>query len=510
MLKFGKNKQSPDTTEILENEINEVEETVEEIGEEINEELVEEETKKKDKKGFSLFGLGKKKTEGREEEEKEEEKDKEKYLSFNEATDYIQQLFIQRNEQDLGMLQSVQSSAMAGERESRNRIIELFKDIINEYKIVVEGYTVDRLAKDVFSEKYGLGILDKYFLDPTIDEIRVNGIDNIKIVRNGMPLRIEETFDNEEQIERTIKRLIMEDMGISIDKSNPRIESILLDGSRLTATCYPVSPNWNFILRKHDSFEPTLENYKEVGTLDEFVWDRLSVLVRGNTKMLISGNVSSGKSTLLTKLVGELDENFRIGVIGKNNEIKLMEKYPERDVIEFQEQPQLGVNMKELFTTMLRESIDSLVVEEFRGSGEAIEAVRACGRGLPSAFSTAHFNNAKEAIEGVGLLLIEEGLNLTLDLAKLRVARAFNIVIQLFGDTISGKKKLISVSEVRIDDKDQIIVNDLIRWTPHTDDFYGAGEWIAPNQPSDDMLKTMLINVSREEVESLGWDTSRI
>lgn len=495
------NKQNLEIEEIEEIEKENIEQDVDNnVGERIE--------KKKENKLFSFFSF--KKKEDVEEKDKDKDSDKEKYLSREDALNYIQQQYIEMHEKDLSMLQNTQSLAMAGHRESRNIIIGFFEGIIEGKKVIVEGYNNRELAENVFSEKYGLGILDKYFLDPSIDEIRVNGIDNIKIVRRGIPIPISETFNDEEQIERTIKRLIMEDIGISIDKSNPIIESILMDGSRLTATCYPVSSNWNFILRKHDSFEPTLENYIEVGTFDKFVWDRLSVLARGNAKMLISGNVSSGKSTLLVKLVGELDDNFRIGVIGKNSEIKLMEKYPKRDVIEFQEQPQLGVNMKELFNTMLRESIDSLVVEEFRGSGEAIEAVRACSRGLPSAFSTAHFNNPKEAIEGVGLLLIEEGLNLTLDLAQLRVARAFNVVVQLFGDAITGKKKLLSVSEVSVNSNNSIIVNDLIKWEPLGDEFFGEGDWVSLNSPSDEMLRSMLVNVSREEVERLGWDTSRV
>lgn len=431
-------------------------------------------------------------------------------MSVAEAKEFLQKEFITSNSFSIDKLQNIQSFAMSGDRESRSAIINFFNKTIDDKNIVVEGFTRDSLAEFVFADKYGLGILEKYFLDPTIDEIRVNNIDNIKIVRRGIPINIPEKYSDEDQIERTIKRLIMEDIGISLDKSNPRIESILKDGSRLTATCYPVSSGWNFILRKHDSFEPTLENYIEVGTLDRFVWDRLSVLTRGNTKILFSGNVGSGKTTLMKKVIGELDDKLRIGVIGKNSEVKLQEAYPDRDVIEFQEQPQLGCTMKELFNTMLRESIDALVVEEFRGSGEAIEAVRACGRGLPNAFSTAHFNSAIEAIEGVGLLLIEEGLNLSLDLAKLRVARAFNIVIQLFGDAITGKKKLLAVSEIITSPLGEITVRDIIRWTPKTDDFFGEGQWIQPYQPSDTMLKAMLINVSREEVEALGWDTSRI
>lgn len=436
-------------------------------------------------------------------------KEEPKILGAMDAMDFIQNKFI-NNKMDVNDIHKIQSFAMSGDRESRKRLTNIFLEIIKVSELKVSGYTDEELAKETFAYKYGLEILDKYYLDSTVDEIRVNRKDNIRIVRKGISMNIDEKFNNEEEIERIIKRLIMEDTGISLDRSNPQIESVLKDGSRLTAVCYPVSESWNFILRKHDSFKPTLENYIAVGTLDKFVWDRLSILTRGNAKLLFSGNVSAGKTTLLKSVVGELDPRLRIGVLGKDSEVQLQEKYPDRDIVEFQEQPQLGVTMKELFQTMLRESIDALVVEEFRGSGEAIEAVRACSRGLPNAFSTAHFNNAEQAIEGMGLLLIEEGLNLSLELAKIRAARAFNIIVQLFGDAITGKKKLLAISEVMTDEKGNIKVQDLVTWKSDTDQFFGTGKWVELNQPSDTMLKKILVNVNRKEVEELGWDTSRI
>lgn len=432
-----------------------------------------------------------------------------KNLDLEEAIEYIQTKFIMYDKITPEYRQKIQSFAMSGDRESRSIIKDLLKDIIVNNRVHVNGYSTLELVNEVYARKYGLYILQKYIEDPSVDEIRVNRRDNIRIVREGIPIRVEEKFDSDEDVENAIKRMIMEDVGISLDKSSPTVESVLRDGSRLTAVCHPVSKTWNFILRKHDSFELTLDNYFETNTLNQFVWDRLSILARGGAKMLFSGNVGAGKTTLMKKVIGELDKNLRIGVIGTDIEVNLQEHYSDRDIIEFEEQIHLGVTMKELFNTMLRESIDVLVIEEFRGSGEAIEAVRACTRGLPNAFTTAHFNSPEETIEGTALFMLEEGLNLELDLAKLRVARAFNIIVQLFGDSISGKKRLISITEVGVRDN-KVFLNDLVKWVPDTDDYFGKGRWVEINQPSKDMLLGILKRVSREEVERLGWDTSEI
>lgn len=461
-------------------------------------------------KMLKIFNRQKPKQEEEKVEKIEQEETKETILKLNEAIIRVQEIFINTDEMTNEYKQKLQTYAMSGDRESRKILKEKIKEIIEDNKIVVKGYSTKELVNLIYSERYGLGILQKYYEDNEVDEIRVNRVDSIRIVKKGIPYKIKERFKSEEEIEKIIKRMIMDDIGVSLDKSNPRVESVLKDGSRLTAVCYPVSKSWSFVLRKHDSFEMTLENYIKVETLNKYVWDRLSMLAKGGAKMLFCGNVGAGKTTLMKKIIGEVDENLRIGVLGTDIELNLTEEYPDRDIIELEEQPHLGVNMKELFSTILRESIDVLVVEEFRGAGEAIEAVRACTRGMPNAFTTAHFNSPEEAIEGTALFMLEEGLNLDLNLAKIRVARAFNIVVQLFGDTITGKKKLISITEVGVDKNNNIFINDLIKWVPSEDDYFGKGEWIEVNQPSTELLTNILKRVDRREVEKLGWDTSKI
>ncbi len=428
-------------------------------------------------------------------------------MTLDEMYIYVQEQMLKSDDsEDADDKQSILSNAMSGD----TKAIKIVKDKIREYiensRKTVKEMDIDTAVDEIYARGWGLGPVDKYSSDDTIDEIRVNGPDNIYIVKNGISERTNVKFKDESEIETIIKRMIMEDVGITLDRSSPRIESVRKDGSRLTATCYPVTKTWTFILRKHTSFTPTIENYLKSKTIDNNVWQVLSVLVRGRASLLISGNVGSGKTTLMKRLVGELNEKLRVLVIGKDLELKLSEEYPMRDIIELEEHTHVGATMKALFETTLRESPDVIIVEEFRGSGEAIEAVRACTRGLPGSMATAHFNSAEEAIEGTGLFMLEEGLNLTLDMAKLRVARAFNIVIQMYGDAITGYKRLISITEVLADEEGKISYNELIRWKPCLDDCYmGDGNWEIVNKPSQQMINHLIKNVSYEELEKMGW-----
>jgi pilus assembly protein CpaF len=124
-----------------------------------------------------------------------------------------------------------------------------------------------------------------------------------------------------------------------------------------------------------------------------------------------------------------------------------------------------------------------------RGAGEADEAIKACTRGHDGSLATGHFNSVEEAIEGTGLMLIEEGKNLPLNLAKLQVARAFNVIVQMYTSTVHGVKKITHIAEIW-PDGDKVVVRDLVVWRPQPDDFL-KGEWMVMNPPSERLVKKM-------------------
>lgn len=432
-------------------------------------------------------------------------------MSLVEAVNFIQEQMVMTTILDNRSVsyeekQQILSLAMSRNIDAINKAEDYIFMTLKENNINVGGYSTEQLAKKLFAKSWGLDGLEEYAVDSITDEIRVNGVSQIRVVRRGIPETIDFKFNDEAEIENIIKRLIIEDIGSSIDRSNPKIEAVLADGSRLTATCPPITKTWTFILRRPASFKPTLDNYIAKETLNEDVWDAISILARGRASMLFSGNVGAGKTTFMRKVVGELNDKLRIGVIGKDSEILLQNQYPDRDIIEMEEQEHLDIMMKDLFVLMLRESPDILVIEEFRGAGEAIEAVRACTRGLDGSMATAHFNTAEEAVEGTALFMLEEGLNIPIEMAKLRVARAFDIVIQMVGDGITGKKKLIGITEVGADKEGNIFYNELIKWNPvESDDYYGNGNWEFTSKPSPRLTQKLLKGVKTDELIEMGW-----
>lgn len=377
-------------------------------------------------------------------------------------------------------------NAMAGVPGAAKQAIEAVASELDRLGVEVEGMDIRSAAYEIYKYAWGLGPIEEVYRDPSVNEIRVNAPDQVYVLRNLRNERTEIRFRDDEHVMKIITRITLHDRGIALNRSNPTIESMRKDGTRIAATCPPVTEHVTLVLRKPFSRVVTPEELIKLGTLDEKTWLLLETIVSGRANVIISGGTGSGKTTLLRTLFSVTPPNARTVVLETDRELFLGKLFPERDIIEMEEHPEAGRSLGDLFKIVLRFSPNLIIVGEFRASGEAKEAVRACLRGHDGSLATAHFGSPQEAIEGTGKLLLEEGMNLPLDVAVSLVASAYHVVVQMFGDSTRGVIKVESVTEV-CPGKSGVEYRDLLRWVPKGDD-YLEGEWKLCARPSGRLL----------------------
>ena len=131
-------------------------------------------------------------------------------------------------------------------------------------------------------------------------------------------------FDDDRQVRAFVERLLEQVEGKRLDRITPRVEARLPDGSRLTAAIPPVSSNGSTIC--------TIRRRLAAGTLDELVTlaflseqaaDFLAACVRAGKNIVVSGRVSSGKTTLLNALGRAIPGNERVVVCESSAELQL-------------------------------------------------------------------------------------------------------------------------------------------------------------------------------------------
>lgn len=413
-----------------------------------------------------------------------------KNCSIDEAGDLVLEILAKHKNED--WIKSFQE-AVGGDRKKVTQCHKIIEDILETNKISVEELSKTDTAKQIFTNKYGMGKLEKYWGDDEIDELRVDPGGKAFVTRRGRHEYTGITL-KEEEVHSLIERLKpFDDVGATLDFSNPTLELVRKDGSRLTAIGPPVVRGIGFALRKHGNIEISKESFMKLQTMDEKVWKVLSLVARGRLNQLVCGDVNSGKTTLMKLLVGLLDPNLSIRVIELDNEFRVAELYPDREIWELEAHSEVAGDLIELFTTTLRLTPDIIIVPEFRGRGELNITLEACTRGHRGSLTGGHFDSlhtAEDIVRNIAILAMKEGLNLSLELAMIKVAQAFNVIIQTFSDSRTGVKKIVNITEIYVD-KGEIKSNPLIAWEPKKEGDFTKGEWKILNCISSHGIKSM-------------------
>ena len=182
----------------------------------------------------------------------------------------------------------------------------------------------DLMIRRIFFKTRGkLGILDPLVSDEDVNEIMVNGKDDIFYEKNGEVKRYEMTFDTTEELEEVIRN-IAAGVNREINEMNPIVDARLEDGSRINGVYKNVAVNGPILtIRKFSDRFMDMEDLVGNGTLTEEESEFLKALVACGYNLFISGGTSSGKTTLLNALSAAVPEKERVIVIEDSMELKL-------------------------------------------------------------------------------------------------------------------------------------------------------------------------------------------
>jgi len=279
--------------------------------------------------------------------------------------------------------------------------------------------------------------LSKLLAKPGLSDLILNGHNNTYIdvgqglVQSGNPFR--------EQSELT--QLLIDlgfQTGARIDVAKP-ISDFVIGGFRFHAVLgHGVSDVPLVSIRKHPSSQIKLEHLAEVGMLSQEQLGYLRNALAARQNIVVAGATSSGKTTLLSALIAELNE--RVICIEQIPELVLQEP-----AISMRERPAnqegLGaISMQQLVVEALRMRPDRIVVGEVRGSEFGV-LLQAMNNGHHGTMATLHCKSLADLPDRLLLLGLLSGFdrNLTEQLVK----QSFDLVLQL--DRIAGVRTLSQI-----------------------------------------------------------------
>ena len=358
-------------------------------------------------------------------------------------TDHVEVLSGELRER---LVEQRRASAVAGERE-RTELPIAVRGIVDEHAALLSAERRDELVDRVMRDTVGLGPLEELLRDPEVEEVMVNGHEDVWIERRGRLLRTDVAFADETQLRDVIER-VLGPIGRRVDELSPMADGRLADGSRVNVVIPPLAVEGPALsIRRFAGLRPDPDELVRRGTLDRELLDLLREGVATHRNLIVSGGTGSGKTTVLNALSTFIEPGERIITIEDAAELSLRQPH----VVRLESRPpgiegSGEVSIRDLVRNSLRMRPDRIVIGEVRG-GEAMDLLVALNTGHRGALSTVHANGPEDALRRIETLAMMSGLGVPHDVVRDQLAGAMDLVLHLERGPL-GRRFATELSEV--------------------------------------------------------------
>jgi pilus assembly protein CpaF len=310
----------------------------------------------------------------------------------------------------------------------------------------------------------GYGPLDLLLADDAISEIMVNGPRLTFVERGGELYETDLQFEDNHHLMRIIDRILLP-LGRRVDYDNPTADARLPDGSRVNVAIPPVAIDGPTItIRKFRQTRMVIEDLIALNTLTPYMARFLEACVVARMNILISGNTSSGKSTMLNILSTFVPGHERIITIEDAVELQMKQRHVVRLETKLPNVDGAGaVSIRDLVRNALRMRPDRLIVGEVRG-GETLDMLQAMNTGHSGSLTTLHANTPRDAIARLETMALMAGLDLPVAALRKQIASALNLIVHM-SRLPDGARKATQITEVIGMEGDVVTLTDIYKFT---------------------------------------------
>jgi len=316
----------------------------------------------------------------------------------------------------------------------------------------------EELATGIHAALFGVGRLQPLLEDERIENIDVNGYDQVFLgYADGREVLAEPVADSDEELVELIQTLAAY-AGLSsrpFDTAHPQLDLRLPDGSRLSAVM-DVTLRPAISIRRARLGKVFLADLVANGTLLPELGGFLSAAVAGRKNIMIAGATNAGKTTLLRALASQIPPNERLVTVERALELGL-DQFPDLhpNVVALEErlansEGQGGISMAELVRRSLRMNPSRVIVGEVLGD-EIVTMLNAMAQGNDGSLSTIHANSSMEVFNRIATYAIQAAERLPVEATHMLIAGAvdFVIFIEKRNDYSRGGRQRRFVSSVR-------------------------------------------------------------
>jgi Flp pilus assembly CpaF family ATPase len=305
---------------------------------------------------------------------------------------------------------------------------------------------VGRTAPDAESEEayaaavhaalFGVGRLQPLLDDPGVENIDVNGCDQVFVgYCDGREIASEPVAETDEELIELIQ-VLGAYSGLSsrpFDSANPQLDLRLPDGSRLSAVM-DVTRRPALSIRRARLGKVFLADLVGNDTITPEIGSFLSAAVLARKNLMIAGATNAGKTTLLRAMANAVPAHERLITVERALELGL-DQFPELhpNVVALEErlpnsEGQGAISLAELVRRSLRMNPSRVIVGEVLGD-EIVTMLNAMSQGNDGSLSTIHANGSAEVFNRISTYALQARERLPVEASHMLVAGAIDFVV---------------------------------------------------------------------------------
>lgn len=314
------------------------------------------------------------------------------------------------------------------------------------------------LLIEVFNSRRRMGLIQPFIENPAVNEIMINGTDNIFIETDGVTKDSGLRYDSKEELFHNIQAMLSQS-NRSVSESNPIVDAVLPGGARINVVLNPVAINGPIVtIRKFTKQQYTIEDFIKNGTLTEEMAAYVKHTVFSGKSIIISGSTSSGKTTFMNMIASFIPDDKRIITIEDSAELNIKSKNVVR--LETRNANTEGngeIKMRALIKAALRMRPDRLLIGEVRDES-ALELLTAMCTGHNGSMSTIHANSAEDTLVRLETMALWEG-HVHSEAIKRMIVSGVDVVVFLERDEKGRRVK--EIAEVCKSEKEKLCLTKI-------------------------------------------------
>lgn len=278
----------------------------------------------------------------------------------------------------------------------------------------------------------------------------IDGHDKTVILYKGKNIHL--TFlgmGSAREMERVCRHICLYKNPGELSEDAGYLENSLANGDRVVVYRDSFGDSWGFLVRKHnESRLMTLEQMYPVGKQGNahYVHVLLEGLMVGCQSTIATGQMYSGKTSLLRALVNKANPNYNYRVLESIFELSLRELFPTRDIATFLEREDLPGD--KVLEFLKRTNGTVLVLGEMLKEVSANWLISAGQSGFKFVLSTTHSVDTESLIKWLLNAKLNTSGSSNADLAILDIINAIHFDVHCGLDELSGNRFIERVTEI--------------------------------------------------------------